>query len=149
MENSWTEHAQGDVVCGQVDAEPQDSNLTETQLRQAVSVLWHHALYASRFHVVPDQCSFERLDISHSSMASIGFQICGVASRSHRREIRSNLFGILQSLAVGIVSCSLIGGPSSLFHRNLPTSISHLSIWGILSKHDSFAGVTQSKFKAV
>lgn len=82
-------------------------------------------------------------------MAIVGFQVCGVASRSHRRKVRSNLFGILQSLAVGIVSCSLIGGPSSLFHRNLPTSISHLSIWGILSKHDSFAGVTQSKFKAV
>jgi len=81
-------------------------------------------------------------------MAMIGFQICGVAPRSHRSKIRSNLFGILEPLAVGAVGCGLIGG-SSLFHRNLPTSISSLLVWVYFSKHDSFAGVTQSKFKAV
>jgi hypothetical protein len=45
-------------------------------------------------------------------------------------------------------ACGLVGG-SSLFHLNLLKSIPCLQFENCFSKHDPFAGVTQSKFKAV
>lgn len=80
-------------------------------------------------------------------MAGSSLEIGSVRPSGDRRKVWPDLLSIVHPLTMRCVS-RLIRS-SVLFHCNLPKSIPCLQAEKRFSKHDPFAGVTQSKFKAV